>query len=85
MTQSQKTKLLDLGSWVAIQHQVEAFHRILFIQKDECAKTGAFMTISPKILESTLQRWKMVLHLVCAGKGKMKFLMSIVANKIGIY
>ena len=51
--QSLETNMLDLGVWVAIQHQVEAFHRLLVLQKDQLAKSvnRAFLTISPKILE----------------------------------
>ena len=63
--------MLDLGVWVAIQHQVDSYHRLQVMHKDELAKSveRAYLTVSPKILEKIHLRWKMVLHLIKAGKG----------------
>ena len=44
--------------------------RMLVFQKDKLAKSveRAFLTFSPKILERVHTQWKMVLHLIWAGK-----------------
>ena len=68
---SPETNMLDLGVWVAIQHQVDTLHRLVVLHKDQLAKNvnKAFSIISPNILKAVHERWKLVLRLILAGKG----------------
>ena len=68
---SPETNMLDLGVWVAIQHQVVFLHKFVVLQKDQLAKNvnRAFAIISPKILQKVHERWKLVLRLIVAGNG----------------
>ena len=68
---SPDSNILDLGAWVALQHQVEEAHRTLVMKPDVLAGSvvKAFDELPEDKLTSVYERWKTVLHLILKNGG----------------
>ena len=69
---SPETNMLDLGVWMAIQSRVEYIHKRKVMQHDDLAISidTAFDEFPSNTLTKVHDRWKLVLKLILAGKGK---------------
>ena len=63
--------MLDLGVWVALQSKVETIHRGKVMHSDELSSSvkEAFSFVTPDVLTSVHNRWKLVLDLIISSKG----------------
>ena len=64
--------MLNLGIWMPLQSMVEKNDCKKVMQHDEWSKTvmDCFEEILKQMLEKVAERWKQVLYLIQAGKGR---------------